>query len=131
MEINNANDLDEAIIALQKKKVEQQNELIEQFDRMKKSVNPVNLVRSSISTVTHTPELKSSTIKTALGIGLGLLTKNMFLGKATPIIKNLVSNAVEKGVENGISDTTLYLKSYGKAIYDNLFKRKSKSKVKT
>ena len=126
MQIHNIKDLEEAIIILEKRKAEQHLELTEQFERAKSSVSPVNLVRNSINSITHTPEIRNSALKTAAGIGVGLLTKNIYLGKATPIIKSLVENAVEKGVQNGLSETTLAIKSYSKAIWHNLFKKSQK-----
>lgn len=127
MEIHNSKDLEQAIIELEKRKVTQRNALTEQFERTKSSVMPVNLIRNSISSLAHTPEVREGALKTAAGIGIGLLTRNMFLGSATPIIKSLVETAIEKGVQNGLSESTLAIKSYGKAIWQNLFK-KSKSK---
>lgn len=130
MEIHNSKDLDEAIIELEKRKVNQKNALIEQFERSKSSVMPVNLIKNSISSLTHTPEVREGAIKTVAGIGIGLLTKNMFLGSATPLIKSLVQSAIEKGVQGGLAESTLAIKSYGKAIWHNLFK-KPKTKSKT
>ena len=127
MEIHNSKDLEEAIIVLEKRKVTQKIALIDQFERTKSSVMPVNLIRNSISSLAHTPEVRDGAIKTVAGIGIGLLTKSMFLGTATPIIKSLVETAIEKGVQNGLSESTLAIKSYGKAIWHNLFK-KTKSK---
>ena len=127
MEISNSKDLDQAIIELEKKKVSQNIALKNQFERAKDSMMPVNLIKNSISSISHTPEIKDSVIKTVTGVGIGLLTKNMFLGSATPLIKNLVGNAIEKGVQNGVSDSVLTIKSYGKAIWNNFFKKKKKS----
>ena len=129
MEIHNSKDLELAIIELEKRKASQNAALKEQFERAKSSIMPVNLIKSSISSITHTPEIRNSAIKTAAGIGVGLLTKNMFLGKATPLIKSLVENAIERGVQDGVADSVLAVKSYSKAIWHNLFKnKKSKSK---
>ncbi len=128
MEIHNSKDLELAIIELEKRKVLQQAALNDQFDRAKSSIMPVNLIKSSISSMTHTPEIRNGAIKTVAGIGVGLLTQNIFLGKATPLIKSLVENAIERGVQHGVADSALAIKSYGKAIWQNLFK---KSKKKT
>ena len=128
MEIQNSKDLELAIIELEKRKVLQQSALNDQLDRAKSSIKPVNLIKNSISSITHTPEIRNGAIKTAAGIGIGLLTQNMFLGKATPLIKSLVENAIERGVKDGVADSTLAIKSYGKAIWQNLFKKSKKNK---
>lgn len=124
MKIQSIAELDEAIIELEKRKVIQESMLRAQFDATKESLKPLNLIKSSFSKITHTPEVREGVAKTVVGVGLGLLTRNMFLGKAYPLVRSLLGNAVEKGVNKGVNTGAQTMKAYGTAIYNNLFKKK-------
>ncbi len=123
MKISSISDLDKAIIELEKRKVIQESLLRAQFESTKESLKPLNLIKSSFSKITHTPEVRDGVAKTVVGVGLGLLTKNMFLGKAYPLVRSLLNNAVERGVNKSVNTGTDTLKAYGTAIYNNLFKK--------
>ena len=126
MTINNSKELQAAIVELEKRRVIQESLLKEQFSAVKESLKPVNMIKRTISKITHTPEIRDGVLKTVAGVGLGLLTKNMFIGKAYPVVKSLFGNAVENSVDKTIKTSADTVKAYGTAIYNNLFKKKAK-----
>ena len=126
MNINNSDDLQAAIIELEKRKVIQESLLKDQFHETRESLKPINLIKSSFSKLTHTPEIREGVFKTVAGIGIGLLTKNMFLGQAIPLIKSLVGKSVENSVDKTIKTGADTVKAYGTAIYNNIFGKKAK-----
>lgn len=126
MTINNSKELSAAIVELEKRKVIQESLLKDQFHAVKESLKPMNMIKNTFSKITHTPELRDGVFKTIAGVGIGLLTKNMFLGKALPLVRSLVGNAVETGVERSVKSGADTIKAYGSAIYNNLFRSKSK-----
>lgn len=123
MNINNSHDLQAAVIELEKRKVIQEGLLKEQFHETRESLRPINIIKSSFSKITHSPEIRNGVFKTVAGIGIGLLTKNMFLGKAIPLVKSLVGNAVETSVEKTVKTGADTVKAYGTAIYHHLFRK--------
>ncbi|MEO5984181.1 MAG: hypothetical protein ABIP80_01670 [Ferruginibacter sp.] len=126
MKISNSHELDAAIVELQKRQVIQEGLLKEQFDAVKDSMKPMNVIKRSFSKLTHTPEIRDGVFKTITGVGLGLLTKNMFLGKGIPVFKSLFGNAVENTVDKSIKSGADTIKAYGTAIFNNLFGKKKK-----
>jgi len=126
MTINNSKELEIAIVELEKSKVIQESLLKEQFHSVKESLKPINIIKNTFSKITHTPEIKDGVFKTIAGIGIGLLTKNMFLGKAVPLVRSLVGNAVNTSVDKSIKTGADTIKAYGTAIYNNIFKNKTK-----
>lgn len=126
MNINNATDLQSAIVELEKRKVIQESLLKEQFHETRESLKPLNLIKSSFSKLTHTPEIRDGVFKTVAGVGIGLLTKNMFLGQAIPLVKSLVGKSVEESVDKTIKNGADTIKAYGTAIYHNIFGKKNK-----
>ncbi len=127
MNINNSEELEKVIIELEKRKVVQEKNLREAFISTKQSFRPINLIKSTIREITHTPEIRESAIKTAAGIGIGLLTKDMFIGRAIPVIRKLVSSALENGVQNGVKSTSNTIKAVGTVLLNQIFKRKKSS----
>lgn len=124
MTINNSKDLQAAIIELEKRKVIQESLLKEQFHSFKESMSPLNIIKRQFSKITHTPEISNGVMKTVAGVGIGLLTKNMFLGKAIPLVKSLMGNAVETSVDKSIKHGADTIKAYGTAIFNNIFGKK-------
>lgn len=127
MTISNSKDLQTAIVELEKRRVIQESLLKEQFHLFKESMSPLNIIKRQFSKITHTPEISNGVMKTVAGVGIGLLTKNMFLGKAIPLVRSLMGNAVETSVDKSIKHGADTIKAYGSAIFNNIFK-KSKSK---
>lgn len=119
-------ELQAAIVELEKRKVIQESLLKEQFGAVKESLKPINMIKSTFSKITHTPEIRNGILKTVAGVGFGLLTKNMFIGKALPVVKSLLGTAVENSVDKTIRTSADTVKAYGTAIYNNLFKKKVK-----
>lgn len=124
MTINNSKDLQAAIIELEKRKVIQESLLKEHFHVVKESMSPLNIIKRQFSKITHTPEISNGVMKTVAGVGIGLLTKNMFLGKAIPLVKSLMGNAVETSVDKSIKHGADTIKAYGTAIFNNIFGKK-------
>jgi len=126
MTINNSHDLEAAIIELEKRKVIQESLLKEQFHAVKESLKPINIIKKTISKVTHTPEIRNGILKTVAGVGIGMLTKNMFIGKAIPVVRSMFGNAVENSIDKTVKTGADTVKAYGTAIYNNLFRKKAK-----
>lgn len=125
MNINNSEELEKVIIELEKRKVVQEQHLREAFKATRESFRPINLIKSSIREITHTPEVRDSAIKTAAGIAVGLLTKDMFIGRAIPVIKKLVAGALENGVQNTFKSTGKTIKAIGTVLLNQIFKKKN------
>ncbi len=127
MQINNSQDLELAIIEMEKRKVVQQSILVSQFHETYESLKPVNLLKAAFHKATEAGDTRSTILKTVGGIGVGLLTKKLLIGKTTSLIGSLVSNALKLTASNTVYNNTDKLKAYGIAIYNNLFKKHTKS----
>lgn len=126
MKISNKAELDEAIIALNRKKVEQKNLLVYQYRQTTESLKPGNLIKHAFKDITHSDSAKSGILKTVAGLGLGMITKNLFWGNSSSLIKRWLGNALKIGVAKTAISNTDKIKAYGTAIYHNLFRRNHK-----
>lgn len=86
-------ELEEAILELEKKRVIQESMLKAQFEAVKDSLKPMNMLKTGISKITNNTEVSDGVIKTAMGVGLGLLTRNSWLGRTIPIVQTKIGRA--------------------------------------
>ena len=103
MQINNSNSLKAAILQLEQKQFIQKEALVQQFNETYESFKPVNLIKNEFKKITGAisgpSETKNTILKTALGLGVGFLTKKLFfIGGSGGIVKRLFGTAVEMGV---------------------------------
>ena len=122
MEINTSADLKVAI-----KRLEQQSELqkeivVEQFHKTYESLKPINLLKSSLNKVVRAPGVVENIINATLGLGAGVFSKKLLIGKSTGILKKLLGAAVEFGVAGLISKNSGSLKSGGINLLSKIFK---------
>ena len=125
MQINNKAALDAAITDLEKRKILQGGLLIEQFKVTRQSLRPINLIKDSFSKLMNTPDVLEDVLKTATGIGVGVLSKKIFLGSSPSILKKLLSGVFEFAVAKSTITNADKIKAFGVAIYNNLFKKSS------
>jgi hypothetical protein len=124
MIINNSRELEEAIQALEQKKITQEKELVEQFHATVESFKPGNLIRSSLGKLGKS-ELLGPVLKTAGSLGLGLLT-NKLMGGAV-VAKgagNVFSSLLRQQAGRAVINNFDKIKAYGAAIYKNMFTKK-------
>jgi len=123
--ITNSRELREAIIELERKKVVQENILKEQFRATQHSLKPSSMFNTAVQKVKHSSAMQNGLFKAAAGIGLGFLTKNIWLGKAMPVINQLLDrNGTSNGAATHHNSGGSVLKTYGAAILKSLFTKK-------
>ena len=124
--INNVEDLRAAILELENKKQHDKQLVIESFQSLKKSITPLNLVKSLFADIKESPGITANVLNAAAGMGIGLLTKRFFIGKSAGLLKNLLGSAVEAGTAGLVTNNTGILKSVGNWLIKNVFRSKSK-----
>ena len=126
MKIHNSQDLDNAIIELERRKVIQESILKQQYRDTVDHFRPKNLLKSAFNNILEPGDTRSTLLKAAGGLGVGLLTKNLLLGKTTSVIGKLASNALKVTATNSVIKNTDKITAWGTAIFHNLFSKKNK-----
>jgi hypothetical protein len=126
MKIQTSQDLDNAIIELERRKVIQQSILKEQYRDTVDHFKPKNLLKSAFNNILEPSDTRTTLLKAAGGLGVGLLTKNLLLGKTTSVIGKLASNALKLTATNSVINNTDKITAWGTAIFHNLFSKKNK-----
>ena len=126
MKITTTEELDLAIIELEKRKVVQQSILVSQFHDTYESLKPGNLLKSAFHKITESGDARSTALKAIGGIATGILTKKLLVGKTSSFVGSLLSNALKIGTTKAVYSNSDKIKAYGLAIYHNLFKKDKK-----
>ena len=126
MEIKNASDLEAAIIRLKHKKDLQTDQVKNQFNEAVDSLKPINLLKSSLNKVVHSPGLVEKIINATVGLGAGVLSKKILIGKSTGIVKKILGTALEFGVAGLISKNSSAIKTGGAGFLSKIFSSKKK-----
>ena len=129
MEIKNASDLEAAIIRLKHKKDLQTDQVKDQFNEAVDSLKPINLLKSSLNKVVNSPGLVEKIINATVGLGAGVLSKKLLIGKSTGIVKKILGTALEFGVAGLITKNSSAIKSGGAGFLSKIFSPKKKDLV--
>ncbi len=124
MKLSNVSELESAIAALELKKEEQRHDLHAEFKATIESMKPMNLLRSSFRKIDKSHVAKTI-LKTAGGIGIGLLTNKFTGGTIKPHgTKSVIGSLVKSSVATAVLNNTDKIKAYSLAIAKNLFGNK-------
>jgi hypothetical protein len=117
MQINSSTSLKEAIRQLEQRQFIQKEALIDQFHITYDSLKPVNIIKNEFkkltSSISEPSETKTNLINTAIGVGVGFLTKKIFIGGSAGILKRLFGTAMQIGVTKLVSANADKIKDKG------------------
>jgi len=124
MNIKNSADLRAAIQELEIRKQLEKKQLAESFEVLKESLKPINLLKSTFNSVREAPGLGGMVVNTTLGMGAGLLSKRLMVGKSAGLLKKLFGSAVELGVAGLVANNSGTIKSAANQLFKNIFRSK-------
>ena len=127
MEINNSADLRAAILELEDRKQREKQQLVENFHELTESLKPMNLIKSTFNKVKETPGDTGNILKATIGLGVGLLSKRLLIGKSAGLLKKILGSAVEMGVAGLVANKSDAIKSSGNRFLQNIFRSKNKN----
>ncbi len=119
--LNNTETLKEAIVLLKVKRLVQEEELKEIIHETAESLKPMNLLKSSFSSIIHTPDLKSTILKSILGLAVGFISKKILVGKSSNPLRSLLGALLQVGVASSIAKDPEEIKAVGKKLAKMVF----------
>ena len=108
--------LREAILALEKKQVEEGKILKEQFLLAYESIKPINLIKNTFKQVAESKDLKESIINTSVGLATGYVSKKLYVGSSHNPLRKLIGTVLMFGMSNIVSKNTGVIKSFGEVF---------------
>jgi hypothetical protein len=124
MEIKNAEDLKAAILELEDKKQREKQRLVHNFNALSESLKPINLIKSTFHKVKETPGITGTVLKATMGVGVGLLSKKILLGKSPGFLRKIIGSAIQMGLAGLVAKKAPDLKSPGSLLLKNIFRPK-------
>jgi hypothetical protein len=128
MKINNSTELRAAIKQLENQEKAQKDKLIEQFHTTQESLRPANILKNSLNKIVKSPDVTENIVNAAAGLGTGLLSKTLLVGKSAGIVKKLLVTALELGVVGLVSKNSESIKLGGINLLSKIFRSKKSSK---
>lgn len=116
---NPTDSLDEMILHLEKKNVNDLVLLREQFNITYESIKPLNQIKKIFHEITTSPEIKNDVIDNALSLGSGLLIKKIFVGSSHNFFKKTLGTIVEFSIANLVSKHSEQIKIIGNNLIQN------------
>ena len=110
MEITNVTQLKEAIALLQREELQKKNILVDQFRITYESLKPVNLIKGAFNSVVNAPDIADHLIGSTLGLGAGVVSKKILVGKSSNIFKRFFGTIIEVAVAGAITKNSAGIK---------------------
>lgn len=116
--------------AIEQLELQQANELIllkATFNSTAESLQPLNIIRSTLRNAMTAPDLKEDAIKAAIGVTTGVLVKKLMIGKTINPFKKLLGIIIEMTVANKVVKNADNIKSTGTMLLNSLLHKKEKA----
>lgn len=91
-------DLQESILLLETKQLNEKNLLKEQFRLSFDSLKPINLIKDAFEDLTNLSGLKGNALDASLSIATGYLSKKIVVGSSGNVFKNIFGSIVQVAV---------------------------------
>lgn len=118
----NADDLARAIAELELKAAAQKKDLQKTFEDVSENLTPLNLVKSGVQSV-FSGEHKEEIFNVLIGLGTGILSRRLILGKSSGFIGKTVGKAIQWGMTGLVSKNAEKIKEKAGDLIDKIFKR--------
>ena len=92
--------LEQRILELEKIQERQLAELKMSVEGVMESFKPSNMLRTALKDVIESPDIRSTAISTALGIGAGYLGRKLVVGKSGGVFKKITGSAIQFLITN-------------------------------
>jgi len=98
-----AEELKNAILELEAKKIVSEEALKKQFHETVETLKPANILKNTVSEVTASPQFKHNILNLAVGLGAGYLTRKIAVGRKAGLLARTVGTVLQFGVTSLIA----------------------------
>jgi hypothetical protein len=122
--ITTSTELKDAILLLEERQVVQGLVLKEQFFTVVESIKPVNILKSTFTQVTSSPDLLGGMLSTTVGLAAGYLSNKTLVGSSANLFKKLLGTVLQFGITTMIVKNPEAVKSLGQILLHRIFNKK-------
>lgn len=117
-------ELKEAIQLLEFEQTIKLELLKEQFHLTYESLKPVNIIKNTIRDVVKSPNLIENALGTVIGLASGYVSKKIFIGTSSNVIRKLLGSILQFGVTSIVTKNPDAIKSAGQYLFQSVFRKK-------
>jgi hypothetical protein len=129
--INSIAKLKNAIQLLEVEQADKRDLLKEQFYLTYDSLKPVNLLKSTLNDIATSPFLIDNILNTVMGLASGWLSKKVFIGKSSNLLRKLMGSVLQFCITNVISQHPDAIRSPGQFIFRHILRKKETNSKET
>ena len=123
MRFRNIEALEARIRELDKIKDIQESLIAAEFQNLKTSLKPINLIKDSLQNIVNNKEGRNELITGAAALGLNAITNKLLSEKKQSFVSALLGAGIQMAME---SESGEKIKAYGTSIINNLIGKKQK-----
>jgi hypothetical protein len=126
--IHTTSDLKKAIEELELRKSNEEELVKVHFREVLEKYKPANLIKETVAEVSDSMDFKKNLGNIALGIGVGYLSKKLFVGKKTSgIAQKIIGTAIDMGAADFIAQKgkDMFDAAKSKGFFQKIFSRRS------
>lgn len=123
-------ELKQAILLMEAKQSVLLLEVKEKFFLTYESLKPINLIANIFDEVKSSPFLTNNVIDTAIGLTAGYISRKAVVKESDGALRKLFGAVLQFGVTNLVAQNPESIKSFGKFIFQNIFRHKETNYTK-
>jgi hypothetical protein len=123
--VTNADELALAISQLETRAEAQKKDIEETFKRVSENLKPLNLIKNGVRSV-FTEENRGDLLNALFGLGTGMLSRKLLLGRAKGLFGKSMGKAVEWGIAGLVTNNAEKVKEKAGWLIDKIFRKKHK-----
>ena len=127
--ISSNTELQDAIQLLEAEQTDKLKLMKEQFYLVYESLRPVNLIESTLKDIASSSYLTDNIWGTAIGLGTGYLSKKAVVGMSGSKLRRFFGAIMQLGITNLVAQNPSAIKSFGKYIYQHIFRKKETTRL--
>lgn len=120
--VNTSAGLRNAIDALEARQSEQDKLMRRQFSAAYESIKPVNLIKSALTDIGQSEDVKDKLIHTSAGIVAGFLFEKIYVGNSKSVGKKMMGAALTYSVSNVVAKNPEVIIALAKGAFKLLHK---------
>lgn len=121
--VTNADELALEISQLEIKAEGQKKDIEETFKRVSENLKPLNLIKNGVRSV-FTEEHRGDLLNALFGLGTGMLSRKLLLGRARGLLGKSMGKAVEWGIAGLVTNNAEKVKEKAGWLIDKIFRKK-------
>ncbi len=123
--IQSKSSLQEAILHLESRQIEEEKKLKHEFNTAFESIQPINIIKNTFREAAASNEVKDNILNTSVGLVAGFVSKKLFVGASHNPVKNLLGTAILVGMTNLVTKNPNTIRSLALGLWNTIRRKRN------